>query len=296
MGDEYNLDDVPDEKYELGEWLIAEGFINDPADMECKHCHSPVQLGYSSHYKKDGFCFRCTNNYCRRFYSARTGSFFEYSHISIRKTIQLLISFVDDVSAKSAARLFHVSRQTVSALFDWFRLYCQRNLEADPIVFDGADGDMVYEVDELVLKNVRNHVMIDRYWIGGILERSSGMVHFHPLQARDRESIIPPIQDMVPAGAFIFSDELKVYNVLNAEENAYMHYSVNHSRDEYTRIEQLPEGGHITVSINALEGMNRVVRHRFASRARRTVDRIELVLAELNYRYSGRSMFELFKV
>ena len=91
---------------------------------------------------------------------------------------------------------------------------------------------------------------------------------------------------------FIYSDDWKAYRALDSL--MYFHRVVNHSAGEYSRVEMIA-GHQITVSINVTEGINRVVRQT-SSKSCRTVENLDLVLSEIAYRRSGRSLFNPIKV
>lgn len=97
-------------------------------------------------------------------------------------------------------------------------------------------------------------------------------------------------------GSYVYTDEHATYNRLHANNSPYVHYTVNHSRGEYARLENQADGSQVNVHINTLEGIFRSVRLRFAYRARRTLDRVDLILSEYVYRRSTRDLFEPFRV
>ena len=94
-------------------------------------------------------------------------------------------------------------------------------------------------------------------------------------------------------GVFIYSDEWNGYKPLR--HLPYVHRFVNHSAGEYERVDQIA-GQNFTVSINRTEGENRVVRQKLSNKSTRTAANVDLVLSEIAYRRSGRSLFEPIKV
>ena len=166
------------------------------------------------------------------------------------------------------------------------------NLLENPISFDD-NGE--YEVDECHLRHVRvgRRKYYKDIWIGGILERVTGMVLLYQLPDKTRTSMIPPIQDNVPHGSFIYSDEYVVYRSLTALE--YSHFSVNHSKKEYA-CKEIVGGEDINIHINTLEGVNHEIRQHFSNKSSRNTERVNLILAEIMYRHSGRSLFSAFKI
>jgi len=112
---------------------------------------------------------------------------------------------------------------------------------------------------------------------------------------RNTQSLIPPIVQRVPAGAFIFSDELSTYFALEDPNYAFYHLTVNHSRDEYSRIDNIPGVGNVQVHTNTIEGVWSVLRSRLKYRTKKNLERVDMYLDELMYRRSGRSLFTPIK-
>ena len=106
-------------------------------------------------------------------------------------------------------------------------------------------------------------------------------------------SLIPPIIQHIPQGSFVYSDDWRPYRSL--PNHNFYHFHVNHSNHEYVRVEHVGPVD-LTVHINNLEGLNAAVRGKLRNRSRRTIARLDLALAELQYRHSGRSLLDPFKI
>ena len=240
----------------------------------------------------DGVILRCPNLNCQHYQTVRKGSFFTNGKHSMLTQLKIMVCFVSDVTVSSASRLLGIRRSTVTEYYDNLRGEIVDNLKDYPITFSD-NGE--YEVDECLLKHVynpRNRKNVIQ-WIGGIVERTTGKVVLKRISDLTAQTLIPWIQEHVPHGSFIYTDELRSYSTLKDKE--YTHLSVNHSKHEYSRQEQF--GTEIlNVHINTLEALNREVRRRFANKSSRRMDRIDMVLAEIMYRYSGRPLFWAFKV
>ena len=105
-------------------------------------------------------------------------------------------------------------------------------LRYDPIQFD-AVGE--YEIDELRIEHIRmtgDQVTLIQ-WAPGILERESGRVIYYCIPDRTTVILVPRINDSVPPGSIIYSEELSSYHDL--DRNFY-HFAVNLSQGEYVRI------------------------------------------------------------
>jgi transposase-like protein len=246
-------------------------------------------MEYFNRYE-DGVVWRCSNNACRRYQSVRGGSFFAASHLPLATQIRLIILFVSEGTAKSAAKLLDISRQTVSNYFMECRRMYAAELAANPITFTHG-GE--YEADECLIKQVKvgAHVL-DVVWVQSILERHTGKVFLHRILNRSRPSMVPPIQQRVPAHSVVFTDEHASYG--NLGHIGYHHASVNHSQGEYQRW-GVVAGVNRNIHINGCEGINSLIRRWLTYKSRRTIDNLDLVLSEIMYRKSGRSLFDPFK-
>jgi hypothetical protein len=223
--------------------------------------------------------------------SIRNGSFFANSNLSLRKQLKIIINFVAESPARGTGRRLRVSRKIVGRFYKKMRRAYSADLDTTPITF--TDG-FEYEVDELFLKHLRvGHGLFIPQWVAGILERRTGKLLYYRVADRSGTSLVPPITAHVPQGSFVYSDEWKGYRRLR--DHPYYRFSVNHSAGEYVRVEHVGPLD-LSVHINTIEGTNTWVRAKLRNRARRTVNRLDLTLAEIMYRHSGRSLFDPVKV
>jgi len=231
---------------------------------------------------------RCNCDYTK---SVRKGSFFAHGCLSMKDQMKIMSCFVSDVTVSATARLLNISRPTVTQYYDNLCGEIYDYFQENPISF--TEGDE-FEVDECLLKHVwfsknRRHKI---QWIGGILERESGKVLLYRIDDRSAASLIPPILENVPPGVWVYSDELTSYHRLY--NHPYVHFTVNHSKLEYARIENFCDR-EVNVHINTLEGVNREIRRRFSNKSCRKIERIDLTLSEIMYRRSGVDLYYPFK-
>lgn len=204
--------------------------------------------------------------------------------------MRIICCFCCDLTVSRTAKLLGLCRNSITIYYDNLRGEFQDELDRLPIKFDTGT---IFEVDELLIKHIKfGPGRFIHQWIIGLLERDTGKVVFLPVPDRSSDSLISIIQEYIPAHSLVFTDDWGSYRSLNSL--GYRHYHVNHSAKEYSRDERI-DGDIVKVTINTLEGMNRVVRQRFSNKSRRNSERIELILGELMYRYSGRSLFYPFK-
>lgn len=272
---------------DLALYLVHEGFLLELEN--CQRCGHSLRLEYSSRFG-DGVVWRCRNSLCRWYGSVRRGSFFRSSKLSLLEQIRLLISFVADSPVLSIAKSYGLARSSVTEYFIECRRMYQAALRDDPISFT-ASGE--YEVDELQIKRVEvtPNVYTD-FWVQSILERRTGRIFLHRIANRSRPHMVPPIQQRVPADSVVFTDEHKSY--ANLRTLGYHHATVNHSAGEYSRRGRVA-GLMRQIHINTCEGVNTLIRRRLSYKTRRTIDYIDLILSEIMYRRSGRSLFDPFK-
>lgn len=222
--------------------------------------------------------------------SIRNDSFFVRSHYTLFEQMKIICCFCEDVRVSVCARHLQIGRTALTDYYDNLRGEYLDEIQSMPIQFSGS----IFEVDEVLLKHVRTKEGgFVSQWIFGIVERDTGKLYYTPVENRSASVLIHLIQNHIPSGSLIFSDEWSSYRKLDTL--GYRHFTVNHSKKEYSRDEEI-DGRIVKVNINKLEGMNRALRQRFANKSSRTIERLELVLGEIIYRYSGRSMFSPFKV
>ena len=291
---EYTLATIDQKSWDrvvFAEWLADEGFI-ESAEQACNRCGAGMAFGESKHFRRDRVAVRCTNQRCRAYHSIRDGSFFQPSPLSIKQQMQLLALFGGEATVSSAARVLRIGRKAVTNFFDNCRGIWSDFLSWDPVEFPEC-GE--FEIDECLIHRVRDseHNAFIDVWIAGILARFTGKVLLYRVPDRTTQSLVPPILAAVPEGSIIYSDELKSSNEL--DKHTYEHYTVNHSRGEYQRTEQIGGGEVVNVHINTLEGVWTLVRSRLRFRARRDLARLDLILDEIVYRHSNANFMFPFK-
>ena len=116
------------------------------------------------------------------------------------------------------------------------------------------------------------------------------------IPSRKWQDMIPPITFAIPPGSCICTDEHKSYGVSDSRMLPYEHYSVNHSAKEFKRDEESPTFGPISAHCNTCEGINSETRGLLRFKSGRELNNLDLNVEEVNYRHSGNSLFDPFKV
>lgn len=178
--------------------------------------------------------WRCLNTRCpkyRKDVSARKGTWFSHSKMSIEKILLITYCFAKNVSNKTAMEETSIEDATSSeTISDWYTdcmdLCCDIVYNhSEPI---GGPGCTV-EIDEgkFGKRKYNRGRLVDGQWILGGYCRETKKCFFVPVPKRDRETLLPIIIQNVLPGSTIITDCWKAYNTLN--EHDYIHLTVNHS-------------------------------------------------------------------
>lgn len=288
------INDHARDEVEFVRWLGEEGFL-DIEGRTCDMCDADLKLEGSTHFKGDGAAMRCSNNHCKRRYSVRTGSFFYPSPLPLRKQLEMLVLFCADATIAATRRVVEVSKPTVINFFDNCRGVWSDELQHRPITFTDP-GE--YEIDETIIKRVRDeeHNTLVCVWVSGIYSRDTDQCLLYRVADRSAESLIPPILTRVPRHSLTYTDDLTTYLALR--RHRFQHYTVNHSAGIYERKVNIGDNAHpdyVSVHINTMEGIFSFLRRRLTYKARRNLQRLDMILKEIMYRNSGRSLFAPFK-
>ncbi len=210
----------------------------------CPHCGSEKPYATTRGYK-------CSNNECYKKFTVKVGTIFENSKIPFRiwfAAIYLCTSHKKGISSVQLAIDLNITQKTA-----WFVLHRIREmLKTQAPEMLGDNGNMV-ESDathiggkeknkhkskrrntlEPELKNdgtpyKRKNIVI------GIIERNGKVVLKH-VSSETPNNMVPFVQDYVPQGARIITDEHFGYSELN---KVYTHETVNHSLRVYVQGEK----------------------------------------------------------
>ena len=86
--------EITRDSYNLIVWLQERGVIGD-FSRDCVRCfEGRLTLKKDSSYGRDGFIWRCTKKECGYKVSVRAGSWFENSHLTLKKFVKLTYYWV----------------------------------------------------------------------------------------------------------------------------------------------------------------------------------------------------------
>ena len=198
----------------------------------CPHCKHDKSYRFS-----DGKRFKCAS--CREQFTAKIGTIFEDSKISLKKwfiAIYLVTAHKKGISSHQLAKDIKVTQKTA-----WFMLQRIRfGLGADNSL--GETLEDTVEVDETFVegknknrhhdKNVKNsqgRSFKGKTPILGIMQRG-GRLKTLVITSTSRVNIQPVVNQVVKPGSIIITDEWRAYTGLG---NNYDHYIVNHGAGQY---------------------------------------------------------------
>ena len=149
------------------------------------------------------------------------------SKLSKSKQNKLIEYFVAGTTARVAADLVGVNRNTAAYYFHRLRLIISDNIEAESKDFLGGD----IEVDESYFggrrKGKRGRGAAGKIPVFGLLKRG-GKVYTKIIPDAKSSTLIPIIQSRVRPDSIVYSDSWRGYNVLDTSE--FKHYRINHSK------------------------------------------------------------------
>lgn len=206
-----------------------------PTEKRCVSCRKQMHFRNSSACKGIAREWRCMNKGCRRknhSVSARNGTWFSESKLSIEKILLTTLCFVEDLSNKLAIRQTSIEEEKTSSetICDWYT-YCMEVCceivasRSNPI---GGPG-MTVEIDEAKFgkRKYNRGRFIEGQWVLGGICRETKECFFVPVQCRNRETLIPIIIQNVLPGSTIITDCWRAYNILSLHD--FTHLTVNHS-------------------------------------------------------------------
>ena len=268
------------------EWLEARVW---PNGVVCRHCGNADASRIASLKGKASRpgVYQCAE--CRQQFTVTVGTVFERSKIPLTKWLAalfLIVSSKKGMSAHQVHRMLGVSYKST-----WFMMHRLREaMRAGDLAPLGGGGATV-EIDETIIGRVegapkkgpalkgrssfRNTVLT-------LVERGGSARSFH-IDSASIANMKPIIQANVAREAAIITDELTAYREIGAAFKS--HDTVNHSKDEYVRIE--PE---FVITTNTVEGFYSIFKRGMKGVYQHCGEKhLHRYLAEFDFRYSNRS-------
>lgn len=149
-----------------------------------------------------------------------------YSRITPNKRTRLLEFFVGGATARTAAEIANVNRNTARLFFHRLRvIIAEEQAKLSPFV----DGEV--EVDESYFggrrKGKRGRGAAGKVPVFGLLKRG-GKVYTQVISDVKTTTLMPIIKDRIAPDSIVYSDSLPSYNALDVSD--FRHYRINHSK------------------------------------------------------------------
>ncbi|KAF7636222.1 DDE_Tnp_IS1595 domain-containing protein, partial [Meloidogyne graminicola] len=179
--------------------------------------------------------WRCTSKNCRKTQGYLCGTFFQETHLELKKIFELSYFWARRYGKYEELEFeTGISRPAICDWLNFFRDICAEYFIRNPIQI-GGEG-IVCELDETIVvrrKYERGRIPVkNSVWLLGGVER--GISHEKCFLAviegkRSAENMIPMIQQYINPGSVIHTDLWKSYNSIPSLPQNYTHFSVNHS-------------------------------------------------------------------
>jgi len=269
------------------EWLDQLGYLN-LQDQQCANCpYGVLQPEYSSSGNDHVhlICPRCTSTR-----SVRKGSFFARKTASLYQIMVALAMLDSEEAVEYITANTQLHRNTITAWRKETFILIQQSLRYDRIDFE-LQPHGIFEADETVFMHMRSEdgPLIDVVWVGGWCCRETEEMYMWILPNRTLANLLPPIVQALPPHTLLCTDELPAYHQL---DQLLIHRSVNHSRGEYMRVDDVPGYGEIEIHCNTMESEWRRLKRRLRFTGTKTVLYLQSYMNEIMFHRAGRSIFD----
>jgi transposase-like protein len=267
------------------DWLEARVWANGRV---CPHCGNADQDRIT---KLEGQAHRpgvyqCNETDCREQFTVTVGTVFESSKIPLSKWLAalfLMTASKKGISAHQIHRMLGISYKS-----SWFLMHRLREaMRVGALLPPMGEGGGAVEVDETYIGRVkgtksRRGSHTHKNAVLSLLDRETRQVRsFHVATATSNE-IAPIIRDNLSKEAHLMTDQATWYKKLGTEYAK--HDTVDHSKDEYVRIE-----GDRMITTNTIESYFSVFKRGMRGTYQHCSEKhLHRYLAEFDFRYNHR--------
>lgn len=275
-----------------------------PKEVKCPNCGDNLDKPYFiKNRATTQIRYQCNKRQCRgqgkkNSISLKGRNWFNQSHISMKKSLFMVYSFVHQLSYKDAIRetsidckddngvldVVTTSRETIMDYKRYCREVCLEIVEEESHNQIGGPG-LEVEIDESKFgkRKYQRGRLVDGQWVFGGICRQTREFFLTTVKTRDKKTLIPIIQDRIRAGSTIYSDCWSSYKCL--KNYNFTHKTVNHSQNFVDPI----TGAHTQNVENMWWQVKRTLPETHSNR-----DQLYLHLAEYMWRNSKCKQADLF--
>ncbi len=161
----------------------------------------------------------------------RQNKYYKRSHISEKKTREIIRCFSNDFNALEAHKITGISYRTCKVIYAKLRIHIAKFC----IINTCLEGE--FELDESYfgaqrVRGKRGRGAAGKTPVFGILKRDEN-VYVEIVKNCSKESLTPIIQGKILEGSTVYTDGWKAYDGLVL--NGYDHYRIFHSHNEFAR-------------------------------------------------------------
>jgi len=145
--------------------------------------------------------------------------------LSRKKQLKLIELFVAGTTARTAAELVEVNKNTAQLYFHKLRVLIEKNQQREITFFGEIEADESYFGGKG--KGKRGRGAAGKVPVFGLLKRG-GKVFADVISDAKSSTLFPIIKDKVMPDSIVYTDTFKSYNILDVSE--FKHERINHSQ------------------------------------------------------------------
>ena len=145
--------------------------------------------------------------------------------LSRKKQLKLIELFVAGTTARTAAELVEVNKNTAQLYFHKLRVLIEKNQQREITFFGEIEADESYFGGKR--KGKRGRGAAGKVPVFGLLKRG-GKVFADVISDAKSSTLFPIIKDKVMPDSIVYTDTFKSYNILDVSE--FKHERINHSQ------------------------------------------------------------------
>ena len=273
-------------------WVEAHIWPHGP---QCPHCFEKKRISKMQGKATRFGLYKCYA--CRKQFRVTVGTIFEKSHVPLYLWLQafyLIAGSKKGISANQLHRTLGVTLKTAWFMGHRIREAMRAGSLAPPM---GGSGKVV-EVDETIYGRAGTHPEGRRLRFSGskhknivmsLIERDGEVRSFHVAGSTISE-LIPVIRSNVRRETTIMTDTGPWYVQMNVNGEFASHDMVDHSKDEYVRIED----GRPAIHTNSVEGYFSIFKRGMRGTYQHCKEKhLHRYLAEFDFRHNNRKALEI---